>query len=405
MPDFTCRLATLSGEIIERSYTSSDEASLRRELEAKEYLVLELQRSNPILQQILSLFALRPRVSQKEFLFFNQELSALLRAGLPVLQSLDILLERRENPTFKRALTDIRERVKSGESLSEAFAAQRDLFPPLYAASLASGERSGELATVLKRFIAYSQNIMAVRRKVVSAMIYPLILVALSFGLVGLMVFYIIPKFNVFLEEFEVELPMLTVALVKTALFCTEHWKPILGGLFVVVVVFLAWRKSRAGKLVMDRLKLRIPLVGGIMHDYAQNRFTRTLATLQAGGIPLVNSLEIAAKAVGNTLFEKELFGVAGRVREGQALWESLEETRLISDIAVEMIKVGESTGALVDMLNDVSDFVDEEIDHKLQRIVSLMEPIMLVVMAVVVGGMLLAVYLPLIQAYGQARA
>lgn len=405
MPEFNCRLATLSGEIIERSHTAADEAALRRDLEAKDYLVLEIRRRNPIIQQLLSLFSLKPKVSSQEFLIFNQELAALLRAGLPVLQSLDILLEGRDNATFRRALSDVRERVKSGESLSEAFAAQGDLFPKLYSASLASGERSGELSTVLKRFIAYSQNIMTVRKKVVSALIYPAVLVVLSIGLVALMVFYIIPKFNTFLQEFAVDLPWLTVALVRTAVFCTEHWQIMSLAIFGVMVSFLAWKKTDQGQRVLDRVKLRLPLVGGIIHDYAQNRFTRTLATLTAGGIPLVPSLEIAARAVGNLLFEQEMFKVAGKVREGQSLWESLEETGLVSDIGVEMIKVGESTGALVDMLNDVSGFVDEEIDHKLQRIVSLMEPIMLVVMAVVVGGMLLAVYLPLIQAYGQSRA
>ncbi len=153
----------------------------------------------------------------------------------------------------------------------------------------------------------------------------------------------------------------------------------------------------------MDAFKLRIPLIGGVVRNYAQNRFTRTLATLQAGGIPLVTSLELSARAVGNLVYERGLMGVADRVREGQSLWESLDETGLIEDIAVQMIKVGESTGMLVDMLTSCSDFTDEEIDASLQRIVSLVEPLMLIFMAVLVGFMLMAVYMPLIQAYGSA--
>jgi type IV pilus assembly protein PilC len=404
MPEFQCRLATPGGDIIERSYVSNDESSLRRELEANDYLVLALRQKNPLIEQILGLFRVKARVSPREFLFFNQELSALLKAGLPVLQSLDILLERRENQAFRRALKDIRERVKAGEALSEAFEAQGDLFPRLYGASLASGERSGELPTVLNRYVEYSKNILAVRKKVVSALVYPAILVAMSAGLISLMVFYIIPKFSEFLADFGSELPMITVVIFESATFCVEHWKILVSVLVLSVIGFVAWKRTEVGRVVLDRLMLKIPVIGGIVHDYAQNRFTRTLATLQAGGIPLVPSLEIAARAVGNALFEKELFRVAGRVREGQALWETLEETGLISDIGVEMIKVGESTGALVDMLNEVSSFVDQEIDHKLQRMVALIEPLMLVFMALVVGSMLMAVYLPLIEAIGQSE-
>jgi type IV pilus assembly protein PilC len=404
MPEFSCRLATPNGEIIERTHVSTDETSLRRELEAGDYLILDLRQRNPILLQLGSLLRVKPTVSAKEFLFFNQELSALLKAGLPVLQSLDILLERRKNQAFKRALTDVRERVKAGESLSDAFQAQGEMFPSLYAASLASGERSGELPTVLTRFIAYSQNILAVRKKVVSALVYPMILIGLSLALVALMVFYIIPKFSEFLSDFGTDLPIITEIIFQGSMLALEHWKLILAVVLGSTVGFLAWHRSGAGRMFVDRVKLKIPVIGGIAHDYAQNRFTRTLATLQAGGIPLVTSLEIAARAVGNAVFEKELFRVAGKVREGQALWESLEETGLISDIAIEMIKVGESTGALVEMLNEVSGFVDQEIEHRLQRMVSLIEPMMLVFMAVVVGAMLMAVYLPLIEAIGQSR-
>jgi type IV pilus assembly protein PilC len=165
------------------------------------------------------------------------------------------------------------------------------------------------------------------------------------------------------------------------------------------------WNGTPGGRLAIDRFKLRIPLVGQVVHDYAQNRFTRTLGTLQAGGIPLVVSLELAARAVGNALFERELLGVAERVREGQSLWESLDKTGLLSDITVQMVKVGESTGALDEMLANASDFTDEEIDAQLTRLVSLIEPMMLVFMAFVVGVMLLSIYYPMIQVYGQATA
>ena len=404
MPQYFCRLASPTGEIVERTIVAPDEAQLRRDLEDKDYLLLDLRQRNEMLQALTGMLRVKSRVSPREFLFFNQELRALIRAGLPILASLDILIERRTNQVFRRALADIRDRVKSGESLSEAFAAQGDLFPKLYSSSLASGERSGELPSVLTRYVDYSRTVMAIRRKVVSALIYPAILAVASVGLVALMVFYIIPKFNTFLEGFGTDLPLITRVLVGTSMFLVGQWKLIVLLVVGSIVALVAWNRSTAGRLAIDRLKMKIPGVGSIIHDYAQTRFTRTLGTLVSGGIPLVTSLELAARAVGNAVFERELLVVTNRVREGQALWESLEATGLITDIAVEMIKVGESTGALDEMLTSASEFTEEEIDYRLGRLITMIEPLMLIFMAVVVATMLLSIYLPLMRTYSQSR-
>lgn len=404
MADFFCRMALPTGEIVERVLNADDESALRRELEDKDYLILELRRRNDLAVMLGSIFRIRPRVSSRDFLFFNQEFLALVKAGLPILTSLDILIERRANPTFKRALQDVRERVKSGESLSEAFIAQGDLFPKLYASSLASGERSGEIPSVLRRYIAYTRNILAIRKKVVSASIYPLILIAVSVVLVAIMVFYVLPNFSAFLLELGTDLPVATEMIMTFALFCRDNLTVIAGTTVAAVVGILVWRRSGAGRASFDRIRLRLPLVGAISHDYAQNRFTRTLGTLVAGGIPLVSSLELAARAVGNAYLEGKLLQVTNEVREGQALWEALEHTGEISDITIEMVKVGESTGSLVDMLDSASDFAEEEIDYKLNRLITLVEPALLIFMALVVTGMLLAFYLPLIRAAGSSR-
>ncbi len=404
MPEFLCRLAYPSGEIVERAYAAESEQALRRQLEAKDFLVLDIRQRSPLVRLLGELFRVKPRVSAKEFLFFNQELRALLRAGLPVLTALDILLERRKNPTFRRALVDVRDRVRAGEALSEAFAAQGDLFPRLYAAALASGERTGELPGVLDRFVRYQTVLMAIRRRVVQTLAYPAVLVAMSFGVVALLVFYVVPRFNEFLQDFGMELPLITKVLVNTAVFCTEHWTWLLLGVVGGVGGLLAWSRTAGGRIALDALKLRLPVVGGVIHDYTQNRFTRTLGTLVAGGIPVVQALEMTSRAVANAVFERALLQVANRVREGHALWESLEQTGLVSDIAVEMVKVGESAGALEEMLGHASDFTDEEIEYRLGRVITLFEPMVILFMAVVVGGMLLALYLPLLRAYSQAR-
>jgi type IV pilus assembly protein PilC len=217
----------------------------------------------------------------------------------------------------------------------------------------------------------------------------------------ALMVFYIVPKFNAFLQDFGAELPLITKLLVGFAITLQGNWQVLLFVLLSSIVAFVLWQKSGVGRIAFDRLKLKFPIVGPVAHDYAQNRFTRTLGTLLSGGIPLVTALELAARAVGNAHFEQELLSAAVKVREGQSLWESLEKTGLISDIAIEMIKVGESTGSLVEMLDNTSEFTEEEIDHKLTKMVTLIEPLMLVFLALVVAGMLLAIYLPLLQVAG----
>jgi type IV pilus assembly protein PilC len=402
MPEFVCRVATPSGEVFDKVYAGSDETSLRRELENQELMILDVKRRNPVIQQLLRALHIQGSIASREFLFFNQELRALIHAGLPIVPSLDILLERRKNKTFRNSLIDIRDRVKGGEALSDAFAAQGDMYPPLYSASLASGERSGELASVIERFVAYLQKIISIRRKVISALIYPAILITLALCLIALMIFFIIPKFNEFLTDFGAELPLITQIVVNTSTFAVAQWKMIVGGVVGGFLVLSWWSRTESGRYAVDRFKLRLPLAGTVMAEYCQNRFTRTLGTLQAGGIPLVTSLELAARAVGNVVYEQALLGVANKVREGEALWESLDETGLLSDITIQMVKVGESTGALDEMLQNASDFTDEEIDANLDRLMSMVEPLMLVFMALVVATMLLSIYYPLIQAYSQ---
>jgi type IV pilus assembly protein PilC len=397
-------MALPTGEIVERTIDAESEAALRREYEDKDTLVLEVRRQNALLSAVGGTLAMRTRIPAREFLFFNQEFSALLRAGLPILTSLDILIDRRKNPTFKKALENIRTRVKGGESLSDAFVAQGEMFPKLYAASLASGERSGELPNVLKRYIAYTRSIMAIQKKVVGALIYPAILVCVSVVIVVIMLFKVIPAFATLFVTLGTTLPWQTEMLVGFATFLSSQWKLILALVAGGVFAFAWWKRTPAGRIGFDRLMMKLPLVGGVIQDYAQNRFTRTLSTLLAGGIPLVTSLELGARAVGNYVFEKELMGVTVRVREGQSLWESLERTGYISEMAVEMVKVGESTGSLVEMLDNASEFSEEEIDYRLSKMVTMIEPLMLVFMAVIVTGMILSIYMPLFQAVGASK-
>ncbi|HET6372863.1 MAG TPA: type II secretion system F family protein [Candidatus Polarisedimenticolia bacterium] len=400
MAEFICKLGTGTGQIIERTYSAQTEDDLRREFETQDFLVYSI-RKKAAAAALLDFSAFRKkRVSSKEFLIFNQELQALITAGLPIISSLDILIERRKNQVFKRALADVRDQIKSGASLSEAFGSHGDLFPPLYSSSLASGERSGEIAGVLKRYITYTKTMMSLRKKVVSAMIYPIILATMALGLIVLLVTFILPNFQGFFSDMGTDLPLLTQFILWVSRFVQSNLFLIVPSVALGVFSLVVYKRSEAGALAWDRRKMGIPFVGKIFRKYAISRFARTLGTLVQGGIPLVTGLEISARSVGNRIFEKELLGVGAKVREGQPLWDSLDKTGLMTDMAVEMIKVGESTGALEEMLGNVASFYDDEIETDLTTLVSLMEPAMLVFMGLVVATMILAIYLPLIKSY-----
>ncbi|HZE88968.1 MAG TPA: type II secretion system F family protein, partial [Verrucomicrobiae bacterium] len=402
--DYVCKVGTPGGQILEQVYAAETEETLRKDFEARDYFVYWIRRKSGV-AALLDFSALRKRrISSKEFLIFNQELASLIQAGLPIVTSLEILMERRKNLVFKRALADIRDQVKAGASLSDAFESQGGLFPKIYASSLASGERSGEVATVLRRYIAYTKTILAIRKKVVSALIYPAILLVMAFGLVILLLTYILPKFREFYSDMGTELPLITRMLVGASGLVRDNvliWIPLT---LLTIVGVSTWVRTPLGALKLDTWKLKVPLLGGIWHRYAISRFTRTLATLTSGGIPLVIGLDISARAIGNRIFERRILEVSQKVREGGSLWESLEQTGIMTDMSVEMIKVGESTGALEDMLSNVANFYDEEIDNSLATLVALMEPAMLIFMGGVIATMLLAIYLPLIRSYTSSQ-
>jgi len=401
--EFLCRLGTPEGRVVEEIHQSADAETLRSALERRGLHVFALERRGfPIALRLPSFK--RRRVTHRQFLVFNQELAALLRAGLPLLQSLDLLLERRAHPRFKSVLAEVRERVKAGEDLSDAFAHYGDLFPPLYAASLKAGERSGELERVIRRFIRYLQLLLAARRKAISAVVYPAVLVALSVGMIAIMSLYVIPRFEDFYQALDVELPALTRAVLGTSLFVRRH--AILLAIAIAAGVFAAsrWSRTPSGRLTVDRAKLRLPLAGSILHRFALSEFTRSLATLLSGGIPLVPSLQVATQAVGNRFVRSRLEPAVGQLREGSAFHEAMTSSGVVTDIAIDMIKVGESTGALADMLNEVSDFLDEEVETRVERILTLLEPVMLVLMGGIIALLLLAMYLPMFSAWRDLR-
>jgi type IV pilus assembly protein PilC len=391
--EYRCRIGTTSGEIIEGVYVAQSEAALRRELEDKGLHVLSLK---PRLGLGGLSFGESRKVKRHEFLVFNQELATLLKAGMPLVQSLDILRTRLSNPVFKSVLDDVHEKVRGGTALSDAFAAHGDLFPSVYTASLMAGERSGNLDAVLRRFVAYSKTIDTVRSKTISAMIYPIILVLLAVVLVGIIVVKVVPTFAEFYSSFDAELPLSTRIIVGISDVARAQFWIILISIGGGAAAFWAWIRQPGRGAQFDRWVLKLPVIGASVHKFSTSQLARTLATLLGGGIPLVNALEIAARSTGNRHMGKELEIVAVRVREGHGFAQTLLERQTVPDVAIKMIEVGESTGALTEMLNSLADFYDEEIDTEVARFVTLIEPAMLVFMGVVIAGIVLALYLPL---------
>lgn len=394
--EFRCRLGTTSGEIIEGIYVAQNESALRRELEDKGLHVLSLK---PRLGfGGLSFGGERRKITRHEFLVFNQELATLLKAGLPLVQSLDILRSRLSNPLFKSVLDDVYEKVRGGTALSDAFAVHGELFPSVYTASLMAGERSGNLDAVLRRFVAYSKTIDTVRKKTISAMIYPVILIVLAIVLVGIIVIKVVPTFAEFYGSFNAQLPLSTRIIVAVSDFVRAQFWLILIVIAGAALSFYTWIKQPGRGAQFDRWLMKVPVVGASFHKFTTSQLARTLATLLGGGIPLVNALEIASRSTGNRHMGKEFEIVAVRVREGQGLASTLLERQTVPDVAIKMIEVGESTGALTEMLNSLADFYDEEIETEVARFVTLIEPAMLVFMGVVIAGIVLALYLPLFQ-------
>ncbi len=398
--EFQCRVASANGQIIETTYVAESEARLRLELEEKGLFLLSVRgRGGLGVGGYKVRLPRRRALPAREFIVFNQELATLLKAGLPLVQSLEILRRRVPNPMFKAALDDIYEKVRSGTALSEAFEAQH-LFSGVYTASLMAGEKSGSLEQVIRRYVAHMKVLAAVRGHVISALIYPAVLVVLSIFVVGLIVFKVVPEFAAFYGQYGAgaQLPMSTRIVVAISTNLVGSATLIIGSLLATIALVLLWFRQPGQRRRLHASILRLPYFGPLARKLATAQVSRTLATLLSGGIPLVNSLDIAARSVGNQSIAEGLAVVARQVREGGNLSGALAERNMFPHVAVEMVEVGESTGALADMLNSVADFYDEENQTSLERFSSLIQPVLLIVMGLVIAGLLLSLYMPLFQ-------
>jgi type IV pilus assembly protein PilC len=395
MAEFLCRLADHSGQVINASYNSVSESELRRRLEDQGFFVYSVQERGRGLSSLLPLASGRRKVKSRDFIIFNQQFVALINSGLPILRSLDLLAQREKDEQFRTILLDVAERVKGGALLSEAFEAQ-GMFPKVYTASLFAGEKSGSLEEVLGRFIQYQKTVNATRSRIKRALTYPSILAILLVVLVSFLLAHVVPQFAQFYAGMDAALPGMTLFLIAISETIRSHF---VVGILVSGVLFLGlsmWARSLRGRHYVDRLKLRLPIVGEVWSKFLFAQLSRTLSTLLSGGTPLVGSLEIVADSTGNRVVTQALEMAVVSVREGQSLSRSLEPTGMVPEVAVEMIEVGESSGNLSEMLGHVADFYDEEVNTRLNQLFTYIEPILLVILAIIVAFVLVALYLPI---------
>ena len=394
MADFVCKVGDASGRIFQQVETAQSEAEARQKLADRGYYVYTVRSQFNVLAQ-LSQSGRDRKIRSDDFLVFNQQFNTLVRAGLPILRALDLLAERAAAARLRPILEDVRQRVRTGALLSEAMAAQGS-FPPVYITVIAAGERSGNLTGVLEQYIGYLRVTTGFRSRLITALIYPAVLVFVAIIVVSYLATYALPKFAELYQQLNVPLPASTRILLAIAVPLRDYF-----AVFAVVIVAAAigiflWTRSSRGAIAIDRLKPRIPLFGDIWIKAQIAQFVRTLSTLLGGGTPLVPALRTSAAAISSKLVATSVEQASERVKEGQSLHLSLAETRLVPGLALEMIEVGEASGALTAMLTSVAEFYEEEVDTQLTRSLSWIPIVILVVMAIVVGFILISLYLPM---------
>jgi type IV pilus assembly protein PilC len=394
MAEFTVKLADDRGRVQEQVHAAATAEELRARFTQAGYLVYSVKAKSALGSSS------KKKVKLAPFLVFNQQFLTLIRAGLPILSSLDLLSKRQKDLAFRQQLEDVTGRIKTGESISAAFEAQ-GTFPLVYTTTLLAGERSGNLEEVLQRFLEFQRVSLTFRKKLVASLIYPAILIVMVIGLMIFLITFVVPRFAQLYDQLGTKLPAMTLFLLALGKNAQKY------GLFVgpmVVLVLWAvfrWTKTEAGSTLVDKIRISLPLLGNVWVRYQVGLFSRTLSTLLTGGLPLVPSLETAARSIDSKQISKAVYGAVETVREGKGLSPSLDQTGVFPELSIEMIEVGESTGALPQMLNSVAEFFEEDVQTSLAAIMSLIEPAIMVVMGVVVVAILIALYLPIFSLNG----
>ena len=401
MATFAYRVARSDGSTFDGQIEGEEEQLVRAKLESQGLLVFKVQRRGaaPATTSV-GMRSLR-KLPVQEFLIFNQELFALMKAGLPVLRVWDLLIERAGHAAFQQALKTVRQDIRGGASASDALAKHPTYFSDLYIATMKAGEQSGNIAEVLQRFIVYLKLMIGLRQKVTKALAYPSFLVLVGVAVIGFLLSYVVPTFVSVYGEVGKTLPAATQTLIDLVNELQRYLVPGLLALLGVGLTVRAYYRTTAGRLAIDRLLLGLPVLGPVFVKHHTIQLARTFSTILASGTPLVEALQIARGAVSNRFVSKGLAGAVEKIREGATLAAALDRPKVFPKLALEMISVGEETGSLENMLRDVAEFYESDLDLRLTQLTTWIEPTLLLVMGLLVGAIVVVMYLPVFQMAG----
>src|SRR5688572_516302 len=389
---FDCKYAKPSGEIVSATLVGQTLEEVRHHLQEQGLLPISVRPKGWSLSRKRER---QVRVKQENFIIFNQQFAALIKAGLPILRSLDLLKAQIKNPLLQRHVSDVRDRVHSGAMLSEALRAQ-GIFPAVYTASIYAGERSGDLVNVILRHIHYEKTVMSVRKRFLNALIYPAFLILLAIVMVAVIVAYVIPKFAELYRDLNVDLPLPTRILIAVATTVQSQLVIIIPAIVIAMIGIWFWSGTGGGRKWFDMMKLKLPILGNLWTMFSMAQLCRTLSMLQIGGTPLLSALEVGRDASGNSVISSSIGYAIGQVREGKSLSDSLEKTGHFPALSIEMMRVGEQTGSLPEMMNHVADFYDEDVNIKSTALLNYVEPAILIFVAMFVAYILISLYLPI---------
>ena len=400
MPTFRCRLATTDGRVIEKTLIGENRSALKEHLEREGHFVLEVRR----IEKGFRFFrwrGKRKRFRSKDLIIFNQELSVLIKAGMPVLSALDAISEKVGEGEFANILSEIKVDIAAGASLSEAFGKFAHIFSNLYIANLQAGEKSADIPLALTRHISYLKKIEEIKRKVIAASIYPFILTVASFFVLLFLLLYVVPTFTRTYFEAGTHLPGLTLMLVSFSKGIKANSVYLLVIVLGIVASFLYSKRSDEGKMRLDRWKLRIPFLANVYLHYSVSKLARTLAIVLRGGVPLVESVRIAARTLNNRYLRKEVERAVLLLEQGEGFSEILSKSKIFPPLAVRMINAGESAGSLEQVLDDMAEFYEDDVDNRLAILTSVIEPGLMIIMGLLIGFIVLAMYMPIFQMAG----
>jgi type IV pilus assembly protein PilC len=393
MAEFVIRLTDERGHVTEQVESGTTESEIRERLLQRGALVVGVRPRGTLGGSWA--FGGTRKVKLAQFTVFNQQLLTLVRAGLPILNALDLLSRQQKHAAFRKTLSRLRDRVKAGELLSQACESE-GVFPKMYTSTLVAGEKSGGLEEVLSRYVRFQRQALFFRKKLKASLVYPSLLMTMVMVMTTFLVTFVVPQFAALYSQLGAQLPAPTQFILAVGVNARLYFPVIVATLFALAVGGWRWKRTESGARLIDRLRLQAPLLGPIWLKYQVSTFSRMTATLLSGGLPLVSALQTAGSSMQSPELAAAVAGATQKVREGNALAHSLESSGRFPALAVEMIEVGESTGALSQMLTSVAEFYEEDVETALAAALALMEPVTLIVMALVVGSVLISLYLPI---------